>query len=970
VKDYRNAVIERLDAQQLYAQQVGETKRLNASEQRFLCPFHDDTEPSANFNVDTGVWYCHVCNEGGSPIDFLMRKGRTYKDAIAELGEMAGVEAPSRNGHRAEPVPAKRPRLAKRLSDDKVDDWHEAALRNTDLMKWFHDKRGFSVETVKRWQLGWDGERVCIPIRDEEGTLINVRRYLRDSTGAQGKMLSLAQGTGAARLWPTKPLEQDEVIFVEGEWDAILMHQHGFTNTLTVTSGAGTFKPEWVEAFDQKRVIVFFDNDDAGRKGARRVASMLSEKADVGIAQVSGLPEKGDATDFFVEQQRDADELRTALIDATPFIVQTVENTDVETTVMPLGMASEAVYRDVLQEIPVMVSGKGLTPYTVPNTFSITCDMGNKKYCAVCPLAETAGKAKIKLDAKDPKALSLINVTDEQQYAALKALAKAVKPCMRPQIEVIDSTNIEELRLIPELDNNQSGGEVEYVSRTGYLLGHGLRTNRSYKVIGYAHPHPKTQSTVHLLREAIPAQDNISSFALTDDIRRQLDVFHTDDVTAKMADIYDDMRLNVHRIQGRPEMQIAFDLVWHSAIAFYFNGAFVRRGWTEALVIGDSGQGKTEMAMALLQHYRLGERVQAEQASMAGLLGGLEKMGDSWILSWGKLALNDKRLIIVDETQGLQSSQIEALSDVRATGVAEITKIRTERTNARCRIIWLANPSTGRPLAQYNQGVLAIKDVFKKPEDIRRLDFAIATATGDVALKDINARHDAPVPPRYSSEACRSLILWAWSRTPDQISFTPEATDAILAAAMDFGQRYHPSIPIVEPADQRLKFARLSVAVAARVHSTDDTGEILRVLPEHVAFVRSYLDLIFNSRGLSYAEYSDQQRQGETLSDSDREEVIIELQNLQNMQTALDFFRQAKVFRKTECEEVIGWSSDTVKSALKMLSKYRCIRTTRDGYIKQPVFIQLLREIAENPIAAAQEPSEDEVPPWEEESGI
>ncbi|RLB44779.1 MAG: hypothetical protein DRH30_00555 [Deltaproteobacteria bacterium] len=967
MKDYRNAVIERLDAQAFYTAQVGETKRLNASEQRFLCPFHDDTEPSANFNIDTGVWFCHVCNVGGSPIDFLMRKGESFRDALAELGKLAGVEPPTkarRNGAGEGTQKPRRPRLAKSLSEDKAKDWHEAALRNTDLMKWFHDKRGFSVATVKRWLLGWDGERVTIPIRDSEGTLINVRRYLRDSKGAQGKMLSLAQGTGAAVLWPTKPLEGTEIIMVEGEWDAMLMHQQGFTNTMTVTSGAGTFKPDWVDLFKDKNVVVMFDNDDAGRKGAIRVAGMLSGVATTSTLQVTGLPDKGDVTDFFVEQQRDADELRTALLDATPYIVATTEIDDMEAIVMPLGTASEAAHRDQLQEIPVMVSGKGLTPYTVPNTFTIECDMGNKKYCAVCPLAESAGRAKIKLDAKDPKALSLINVTDAQQYSALKGLAKAIEQCQRPKIEIIDSTNIEELRLIPELDNNQTGGEVEYVSRTGYLLGHGLRTNRSYKVIGYAHPHPKTQATVHLLREAIPAQDNISSFSLNDEVRRQLEIFQGDDVDAKLADIYDDMRMNVHRIQGRPEMQIAFDLVWHSAIAFYFNGAFVRRGWVETLIIGDSGQGKTEMAMALLQHYRLGERVQAEQASMAGLLGGLEKMGDTWILSWGKLALNDKRLLIIDETQGLNANQIEALSDVRATGVAEITKIRTERTNARCRIVWLANPSTGRPLAQYNQGVLAIKDVFRKPEDIRRLDFAIATATGDVDLREINARHGTPVPPRYSSEACRSLVLWAWSRTPDQISFTPEATEAILAAAMDFGQRYHPSIPIVEPADQRLKFARLAVATAARMYSTDSTGEILEVRPTHVEFVRSYLDRIYDSRGLSYLEYSKQQRLGESLEPGDRTAVLDEIRQLESMREALDFFRQAKVFRKTECEEVIGWSSETTKHALKMLSKYRCIRTTRDGYIKQPVFIELLRDIAANPIEPL---SDEEIKdlPWE-----
>jgi hypothetical protein len=91
-------------------------------------------------------------------------------------------------------------------------------------------------------------------------------------------------------------------------------------------------------------------------------------------------------------------------------------------------------------------------------------------------------------------------------------------------------------------------------------------------------------------------------------------------------------------------MQVAYDLVWHSVISFYFNGAFVRRGWAEAMVMGDSGQGKTEMFLGMLGHYRLGERVQGEQTSSAGLIGGLEKMGDTWLLSWGRIPLNDKRL--------------------------------------------------------------------------------------------------------------------------------------------------------------------------------------------------------------------------------------------------------------------------------------------------------------------------------------
>jgi len=940
VKDYRDAALSRLDVAAFFAAEGVALKRLNEQEYRFLCPFHDDHEASANVNIATGLFFCHACGAKGSPIDFLMLRDpgnpAAYKAALTKIGAAAGLEPPSiarrGNGADGDSKPATQPRL----TEGKVADWHAAALRNSDLVRWFHEKRGYADSTLSRWQLGWDGERVTIPIRDGAGKLVNVRRYLRDSKGVAGKMIGYAAGLNAARLWPLDALDREEVIVVEGEWDAILLRQHGFENTLTVTSGAGIFNNDWVPLFAGKRVVLCYDNDDPGRQGAQKVASKLAGVAEVAIAKVPGLPDKGDVTDFFVEQARDVEELRTYFLDAVPFLAS-ADATAVDTVAVALSEASDAAYRGKRLRIPVLLSGKAMTPYTVPGSFLVECDLGNKRLCPVCPLAAFAGKKEVVLSAADAKVLSLISVTDTQQYGALKALAGAVAACNRPSVAIHSSINVEELRLIPELDSRADSGDTEYVARTGYFRG--------YEVIGYAHAHPKTQATVHLLSEAVPAQDNISSFAVTPSIREQLTVFQpSGGVEAKLRDIYDDLRANVHRITGRFDMQMAFDLVWHSVVAFYFNGSFVRRGWAECMIVSDSGQGKSSMALDLLAHYRLGERVQGEQASVAGLIGGLEKMGETWILGWGRVPLNDKRLLIIDETQGLQSGQIESMSDVRATGVAEITKIRTERTNARCRLVWLANPTTGRPIATYNQGVLAIKDVFKKPEDIRRLDFAIVVASGDVSIAEFNALHGQPEAPRYSTDACRQLILWAWSRTPNQIVFMPEATNAILLAAGDLGRRYHASIPLVEPADQRLKVARLAVAVAARTYSTDD-GQRVIVTPEHVAFVADFLERVYSAPSMAYAEYAEQQRSGETLSPEERLTVRAEMLAWQSSRDATRFLRQAKLFRKTELEEVVGWDSAYAKAQLKYLSAHRLIRTTREGFAKTPAFIELLREV-------------------------
>jgi hypothetical protein len=960
MREYRDLALSRLDVRAFFAEVGIELQRLNETEMKFLCPLHGDTNPSANVNLKSGLWFCHVCNIGGSPIDLLMKMhpgADAYKEALGTIGRLAGMEPPSLSVIRGGKGSAAADRTAEptkatktKLTEANVDLWHGSALRAEWLMRWFAEKRGYDEATVKQWSLGWDGQRITIPIRDAEGHLANIRRY-RDprerSDSPAGKMIGLSQGLNDARLWPLDALANEDIILVEGEWDAIIMHQQGFDNALTVTSGAGIFKPEWVPLFENKTITIIYDNDQAGRRGEQRVAALLARagSANVFIVHIPNLPEKGDVTDFFVEQGRSAEELRALISDASPYLVAPSAGLDDgPAQTVRLFEASEARLAGKKLETPVLLSGKATTPFTVPYKFKVRCDLSNKKFCGVCPLAEVGGERDVTLSASEAAVLQLVNVTTAQQQSALRSIAKAVPQCNRPIVDISESINVEELRLIPELDTAVDGGDTEYVSRTGYFLGHGLKPNRSYSMIGYAHPHPKTQATVHLLAEAIPSQDNISAFSVTDETRDLLSVF-TGRPTDVFRRVYDDFALTVHRIQDRPDMQIAYDLAWHSTIAFYFNGAFVRRGWVEVMVMGDSGQGKTEMAMNLLTHYRLGTRVQGEQTSSAGLIGGLEKMGDSWMLSWGQVPLNDKRLLIIDEAQGLASQQIEGMSDVRATGIAEITKIRTERTNARCRLVWLANPVSGLTLSQHNQGVLAIKELFKKPEDIRRLDFALCVASGDVRLERVNVRHlEAQHAPRYSTEASRALVLWAWSRRPDQILFDPDATDLILREAIRMGTRYHSSIPLVEPSDQRLKLARLAAACAARRFSTKD-GEQLLVQEEDVHFVVDFLDRIYNGPSMAYGEYSDQMRKGESLKPDDEIHVRGEILRWTNSGNAVQFFRSARIFRKTDLTDVVGWDETEAKAQLRFLSAQGLIRHVREGFVKTPAFITLLRAV-------------------------
>ena len=45
-------------------------------EMRFLCPFHDDHNPSLDMNEDSGAWNCPVCDYGGGLPQFVMKMNK------------------------------------------------------------------------------------------------------------------------------------------------------------------------------------------------------------------------------------------------------------------------------------------------------------------------------------------------------------------------------------------------------------------------------------------------------------------------------------------------------------------------------------------------------------------------------------------------------------------------------------------------------------------------------------------------------------------------------------------------------------------------------------------------------------------------------------------------------------------------------------------------------------------------------
>ncbi len=944
-------VKERLDYEQAY----GEFVRLTGGgpDRMALCVFHDNTDtPALSINVQRGVYKCFnpACSahRGGDFIGFYMRvRDVPFPQAIRELARRVGLNLPDEPATSADVPP---------IDADVVHAHHQRLLATANAMTWLQEHRGLTSETVVRWQLGYDGQRYFIPIQDEAGAYRNIRRYKPNAGRAQDKMMSWRTGYGAARLWPYDSLELarttgQTVLLCEGEMDCLLALQLGFC-AITTTGGAGTWRENWNELFRGLDVAICYDVDDAGRRGALHIAHKLLHLARAVRVVAIPLtePDGADFTDYIHGHGQSADDFRR-LIDETPVFVAS-GNGRVEMPAEPtepvdvhLSLASEARYYNQNVRTPVVLSGKTMAPYIVPKDVRLSCSMPDMPMCQRCPVAAQQGRLTHSLEFDSNEILQFVGVPDSKLQAQLKQKIGVPQKCTYVDIAIERSLNVEEIQLIPEIDHTNLS--VEYVTRQAYYIGHGLKTNKSYTMTGLTVPHPKTQLATHIITSKVDAQSNIDAFRLTDDVVSRLRVFQPDEESldglwAKLGAIYDDLEKHT-RIYQRRDLMLGVDLTYHSLLRFSLLGDMLTRGWVECLVIGDTRTGKTTIVERLKDYYGAGEVGSGENTSLAGLVGGLHQLGDAWVLQWGKIPLNDRRLYAIDEAGNLPPEQIARLSSMRSSGIAEVIKVHTERTSSRTRQIWISNPRGNKPLASYSQGVLAVKELIGAPEDIARFDLVVTAASDDVELSVINAAHEVEAPETFTKELCHDRVMWAWSRNEHQVQWLDGAERRVLDHANTHGRQYRHAteIPLVEPNEQRVKIARLAVAAAALFFSTSD-GALVSVGPHHVDFAVQFLDRLYAKRSLAFTAYADAKRRQHELQDED---AVLAL--LQGAPDSIRQLMQQESLTQTDIAEILGIDDRaTIREKISMLRKVGfLIRQGSSSYVKSPAAISFLRRL-------------------------
>jgi DNA primase len=137
--------------------------------------------------------------------------------------------------------------------------------------------RGIPDPVIERAQLGWNGNRITIPVyeRDDRLVLYKLGKAPAGPTDSP-KMLYDPPGVTAELYgWDTIRRNPSFIVVCEGEYDRLVLEARGFP-AVTGTGGAGVFKAEWAQEISKvPTVYLCFDNDAAGRAGAERVARLI-----------------------------------------------------------------------------------------------------------------------------------------------------------------------------------------------------------------------------------------------------------------------------------------------------------------------------------------------------------------------------------------------------------------------------------------------------------------------------------------------------------------------------------------------------------------------------------------------------------------------------------------------------------------------------------------------------------------------
>ena len=367
-----------------------------------LCPFHNEKTPSFHINTEMNFFYCFGCGISGNAITFLMKKeGYSYIDAVRKLGEDFNIPELLKDEPKID-------REAEQLRNEILEANKISAkifmqnLENSPEACEYLRKRGVSDEMKRRFAIGYigDGDVFIEELRKNGVSLSTAARaglikidensrarsfffnrlmfpiISRKNVIAFGGRVMESGNSGPKYLnSPDTPVFNKKhnlfgidfvreslrdfpyVVLCEGYFDVVAMHQHGFQTAVAALGTAVSEDHLEILSRFNKPLVVMLDGDSAGRKAAKRIATLtVPDKLDLRAAFIT---DEGEDPDSMLKKDGGAEKIRALIENSKPLfqelldeqlsIFNSLDNVEEK-------LKTEHLIRDIFKKIPATKS--------------------------------------------------------------------------------------------------------------------------------------------------------------------------------------------------------------------------------------------------------------------------------------------------------------------------------------------------------------------------------------------------------------------------------------------------------------------------------------------------------------------------------------------------------------------------------------------------------------------------------------
>lgn len=274
---------------------------------RLCCPFHEDKTPSMQVYPETNTVHCFSSNcklhgKGIDVIDFILhQEGIGKHEAILKAKELAGYQEPD------QPF-------------EKLFKVFQATLKKDEKAQAYLKER-----SIEKAQAGfndgqWENLKQCVifPLRNKKEKIVSLYgRSIYNNTEARHFYTRNRKG-----LYPGYPPGDTKLLVLsEAIIDAATLMQHTDLAALACygTNGFTAEHEQVIRELKQlEEVIIFFDGDEAGREGTKRISEKLHGlRPEIKLSQVN-TPEGEDVNSLV--HGHDSGILAHLIENRTPFI--------------------------------------------------------------------------------------------------------------------------------------------------------------------------------------------------------------------------------------------------------------------------------------------------------------------------------------------------------------------------------------------------------------------------------------------------------------------------------------------------------------------------------------------------------------------------------------------------------------------------------------------------------------------------